>query len=258
MASCVRMPKTSWDAVSDWYSDYLSRPGTVQSDIVFPGAYELLHPIPHGRYLDLACGQGAFLHMAARRMQRAKFVGIDASPSLIAKARMRAPTNISFTIGDATKHQDTLESGSFDGGTCLLALQNINPLEPAIAHMARVLKPGALWVIALNHPCFRQPRQSGWGFDEGRKLQYRRVDAYLSSYEMPIIAHPGAAPHVKTYSYHRPLSVYVALLAKHGFVVDTMEEWVSNKTSDSGPRARAENRARNEIPLFMAIRARKL
>jgi hypothetical protein len=34
-----------------------------------------------------------------------------------------------------------------------------------------------------------------------------------------------------------------------------MEEWPSHKTSTSGPRAAAENTARKEIPMFMAIRA---
>jgi hypothetical protein len=35
-------------------------------------------------------------------------------------------------------------------------------------------------VLLLTHPCFRVPRQSGWGWDEQRKLQYRRVDRYLT------------------------------------------------------------------------------
>jgi hypothetical protein len=37
-----------------------------------------------------------------------------------------------------------------------------------------------------------------------------------------------------------------------------MEEWPSHKTSTSGPRAAAENVARKEIPMFLAIRALKL
>jgi hypothetical protein len=37
-----------------------------------------------------------------------------------------------------------------------------------------------------------------------------------------------------------------------------MEEWTSHKVSDSGPRAPAENKARQEIPMFMAVRAVKV
>jgi hypothetical protein len=40
-------------------------------------------------------------------------------------------------------------------------------------------------------------------------------------------------------------------------LVDAMEEWPSHKQSTSGPRAAAENVARREIPMFLAIRALK-
>jgi hypothetical protein len=40
-------------------------------------------------------------------------------------------------------------------------------------------------------------------------------------------------------------------------LVESLEEWPSHKNSNSGPRAAAENTARKEIPLFMAIRAVK-
>ena len=41
-------------------------------------------------------------------------------------------------------------------------------------------------------------------------------------------------------------------------MVDALEEWTSHKTSDSDPRAAAENAARKEIPLFLALRAVKV
>ena len=184
--------------------------------------------------------------------------GLDAAKSLIDLARRQAPKNLRFHVGDATNFAHAFKPGSYDGVACNLAIQNIDPLGPVFADAARVLKPGGTFVITMNHPAFRQPRQSGWGWDEERKLQYRRVDAYLGEYEMPIVMHPGSAPSVKTYSYHRPLSVYVTVLAKHGFVIDALEEWVSNKVSDSGPRAKAENVARKEIPLFLGMRAKKV
>ena len=42
-----------------------------------------------------------------------------------------------------------------------------------------------------------------------------------------------------------------------GLPVDTVEEWSSQRVSNPGPRAEAENLARAEIPMFLAIRARK-
>ncbi len=41
------------------------------------------------------------------------------------------------------------------------------------------------------------------------------------------------------------------ILAKHGFAVTRLEEWISNKKSQKGPRVTAEDKARKEIPLFL-------
>lgn len=248
-------PKSSWESVAGWYSGYMGKEGgDFQRDLIFPGAMHLLAPKKDGHYLDLACGQGTFTKMLAQKVS--KVDGLDASPSLIDQAKKIAPKNVRFTVDDATNFSHRFQPNSLDGIVCNLAIQNIDPLALIFSEAARALKPGGVIVITMNHPAFRQPRQSGWGWDEERKLQYRRVDKYMSDYEMPIIAHPGSAPDEKTYSYHRPLSMYVTELAKHGFVIEALEEWVSNKVSDSGPKAKAENVARKEIPLFLAIRAK--
>jgi ubiquinone/menaquinone biosynthesis C-methylase UbiE len=252
-----RTPKTSWESVSGWYGEYMGKQGgDYQRDIVFPGAMHLLAPKKDGHYLDLACGQGAFTKMLASKSSQVD--GLDASKSLIDLAKKNATKNMRFLVGDATDFAHQFSTTKFDGIVCNLAIQNIDPLGPVFADATRILKSGGVLVLTMNHPAFRQPRQSGWGWDEERKLQYRRVDKYLGEYEMPIIAHPGSAPHVKTYSYHRPLASYMTELAKHGFMIDALEEWASNKNSDSGPRAKAENIARAEIPLFLGLRARKI
>ena len=58
-------------------------------------------------------------------------------------------------------------------------------------------------------------------------------------------------------SYHRPLQLYMKELAKHGFVLAGLEEWISHRLSEKGPRAKAEDRARKEFPLFLMLNARK-
>lgn len=248
-------PHTSWEAVSDWYGGHLKKGGTFQEDIVFPGALRLLAPKTSGRYLDIACGEGSFDRLLANG-RKLEIIGIDAAPSLIAQAKRQLP-NGKFEVMDAAEIGAHFPASSFDGAVCILAIQNIEKFEDVIAGAGKLLKPGAPLVLVMNHPSFRQPRQSGWGWDEGRKLQYRRVDKYLSSYNAPIQAHPGADAKVVTWSYHRPLSAYAAALAKSGFVIGDLEEWISHRVSDSGPKARAENAARIEIPMFLAIRAIK-
>jgi ubiquinone/menaquinone biosynthesis C-methylase UbiE len=251
-------PKSSWEPVAPWYDDYMGKTGgDYQQDVVFPAAIKLLNPKADMTYLDLACGQGAFSHLLATKVS-AKVIGLDASQTLIDSAKKGAKANETFEVGDARTALLQRDENEFDGAVINLAIQNMDPLESMFRGLARVLKQNATLVITMNHPGFRQPRQSGWGWDEERKLQFRRIDRYLTEYEQPIQMHPGASPEEKTYSYHRPLQTYINALARHGFMVDGIEELISNRVSDSGPKAKAENFARNEFPLFMAIRAIKI
>ena len=69
---------------------------------------------------------------------------------------------------------------------------------------------------------------------------------------------PGNKNSRKTYSFHRPLQVYVKSLVKNGFVITKLEEWISHKESQKGPKKKIEDNARKEIPMFMCIVAQNI
>lgn len=246
--------RTDWNRVANWYGDYLKQDDTYQRKVVFPGVIKLLRPTAGKSYLDIACGEGSFA-LELGRIPGVYVTGVDAAPRLITKAKHNQRSNVRFIVGDAQELDRLVKPQGFNGATCILALQNIEDVVAVLKATARVLKPGSPLVLVVNHPCFRAPRQSGWGFDELRKLQYRRVDSYLSPNQVSIQAHPGSDPGITTWSFHRPLSDYIKALANSGFVVTGLEEWISHRQSKPGPRAKAENRARLEIPLFLAIKA---
>lgn len=247
-------PKTSWNKVAKWYGSHLHEKETFQETLVFPGALALLNVKKGGTYLDVACGEGSFARLVAKA--GADVVGVDAAPALIRAAQKKQIRGATFMPADAARLTQKVR-GPFDGATCILALQNMRDMGAVLREVASVLKRGSPLVLVLNHPVLRIPRQSSWEWDPTKKMQFRRLDMYMSETEIPIQMRPGEDPHLKTFSYHRPLSAYIAALAKAGFAVDVMDEWISARESDSGPRAKAENRARNEFPLFMAIRAVK-
>lgn len=247
---------TSWENVAEWYGTHLSAPGTYQSEVVWPGALKLLGVGAGKVFLDVACGEGSFAQLISK--QGGGVVGIDASPTLVRQAQMKHVRNAEFFVSDASRGTKDIASMTFDGAAIVLALQNIENMEGVFTTVSKLLKKNAPFVIVLNHPAFRVPRQSSWGFEDSRKMMYRRIDSYLEEKSIPMQMHPGDAPDVRTTSFHRPLSSYVSALSKAGFMIDEMEEWISHKESTSGPRARAENRIRKEIPMFLAIRARKV
>jgi ubiquinone/menaquinone biosynthesis C-methylase UbiE len=248
-------PRTDWNSVSQWYDDLVGESGSeYHRQVVLPGAQRLLAPRPAERVVDIACGQG----ILCRKLAQAgvSVVGVDAAPKLIEAARERGGDTISYHVGDA-RDLSFLPEGEFDAAACVLAIQNIQPIQPVFSGVHRLLRAAGRFVIVMMHPAFRGAKETGWGWDEHERSQYRRVDRYLTPRKTPIVTHPGSDPHHYTWTFHRPIEVYISALRKSGLLVDAIEEWPSHRTSTSGPRAAAENQARKEIPMFMAIRSIK-
>ena len=248
---------TAWEGeVAQWYDNLVGQRGSsVQEQVIFPKTLRLAR-ISKGEFaLDFACGQGAFC--VALSKAGARVTGVDASAAMIQQAKRRFSKEAKFQVADARDVARLFPEPVFDAIFCILAIQNIDPMEPVFSVCARALYPGGRLVVVMNHPAFRIPRQSNWGWDEARKLVFRRVDRYVTPLKIPIQMRPGADPDLTTWSFHRPLEEYVKAISGAGLAVDAMEEWPSNKTSQVGSRARAENRAREEFPLFIAIRAVK-
>ena len=250
---------TSWGKVAKWYNTLLEEgEDTYQEKLIKPNLLRILNPKAGETILDVGCGQGYFAKLIAQ--SGAKVVGVDIAPELINLAKEQAGPNENYLVQSA-EQLATLTDSKFDAVICILALQNIKNLSAAVAEMSRVLKPKGRGVLVLNHPAFRIPTASQWGFDEGKKVQYRRIDGYMSEISQDVDMTQGIKdPHKKkfTLSFHRPLQVYFKAFAKAGFVVVRLEEWVSHKTSDKGPRKDAEDKARKEIPLFMCLELKKL
>lgn len=263
---------TSWEKVHGWYDKKVGDEGHYYHQaVVIPGLLELLKLKKGDALLDLGCGQGVLSRAIPASVA---YTGIDISKSLIHAAKTRSrqeKKSETYLVADITKPLP-VPAGSFSHAACVLALQNVGPQDRVFQAVSEALKPKGVFVAILNHPCFRIPRQTSWGYDEKAKVQYRRLDRYLSPLEIPILMHPGkteslrktrspAKPSKKdagtTFSYHYPISYYASALSKEGLYIEAIEEWCSDKESEGG-RARAENRARKEFPLFMAIKARKL
>lgn len=283
-----------WDHVAAWYDKLIDERGSDHHEqTILPGAIRLLGaPMKKGsRVLDLACGQGILCRRLARMEPPIACVGIDASPGLIERAGHDDPAS-TYLVGDARELASLSEQHAelqnhFDAVTCIMAIMNIDPLSPVMSGVASVLKKHGAFVCVLLHPAFRAMGQTGWVWDlpddkpaspkdkgkrKGKRSermekafvgrQYRRVDGYLTSYAREIVMNPGKAAHgkppVTTTTFHRPISAYVRALHDAGLALTHLEEWPSLRQSQPGPRAQEENRARREIPMFLALRAVKM
>lgn len=246
---------SSWQKVAPWYNKITEqgRGHYFHQHVIIPKVLKLLSLENDSNVLDLACGNGV---LAKSLPKSVKYTGVDLAVRLIKYAENEDKnTNHKYLVGDVTKPLNLPEG--FSRAVIVLALQNIENPEKVLENAAKhLIKDGKL-VIVLNHPTFRIPRQTSWGIDEGRKIQYRRIDKYMSPMAIPIRMNPGDPNSQETMSYHFPLSEYSRMLKSAGFVIELIEEWTSDKES-FGKARKMENRGRSEIPLFMAIVARKI
>ncbi len=273
---------TSWGKVAGWYDSLLQMEGTYQKEVILPNLLRLMDIKKGDKVLDIACGQGFFSRALVEK--GAEVTGVDISAELIKFAQEKAGKGERYLVAfadDFTKEITPLRQGSagqgFDKALIVLAIQNIQNLNGVLAEASRALKVGGKLFLVLNHPAFRNPKHTAWGFSEKDKVQYRRVDEYLSESQTEIDMAPGmtqtgsnslhltqtnhseSSPRrLITISFHRSLQVYFKVLNKNGFLVGRLEEWNSNKKSETGPRQKAEDKARKEIPLFMMIEAVKI
>ncbi|MDO8491611.1 MAG: class I SAM-dependent methyltransferase [Dehalococcoidia bacterium] len=246
---------SSWQHVSQWYSGAVGERGHLyHRQVVMPKGLKLLALGKGSSLLDLACGQGVLGRYIPEDVY---YVGVDSAPALIAQAKSLDPNKKHiYLVGDASRPM-LIEKTDFTHASIVFSLQNIKDPEGAVRNCRKHLRPKGKLLIVANHPCFRVPRQSRWEIDQPNKLQFRRIDAYMSPMEVPIVTHPGKGEKSQvTWSYHLPLSEYSRILSDNGFVIEKMEEWLSEKRS-IGVAAKMENRARAEFPLFLAILARK-
>ena len=250
--------RTSWDPVADWYDGWMGKGGSEHHRrLAIPAVLELLKPQPGEEILDVGAGQGVLVKPITEA--RARYTGVDLSERLLRRARKYHGRRGRFIRGDARRlaQLPDLRAGGFDAVVFLLSIQNMDPLEAVLESAAWALKAEGRLVMLVTHPCFRVPRQSGWGWDEGRKLQYRRVDRYLTPLSVPKKAYPGQQKGV-TLDFHRPLQDYVNGLADCGLAVDCISEIPTHRVCTSGPRAKARNAANREVPLFLGLRAIKI
>lgn len=246
---------TSWEAASDWYQHLVGKDGHYyHQHVIFPKLIEILKTKKQNQsLLDLGCGGGSLF---AILQENYTYDGVDLSASLLkaAKKEHKNP-RAQFHEHDLCAPFDLKKT--FTHASMILSLQNIESPEVAFQNAKNHLKQGGTFIIVLNHPYFRIPRQSSWGVDERSKIQYRRVDSYMSLMRIPIDMHPSFKEKVQTYSFHYPLSYLFAALQKTGFAVTSLAEWTTDKLS-TGKNAKMENRAKQEFPLFMCLVAKSL
>ena len=237
------MSDDAWDTHAGWWQRHFT-------DGADPEYEEQILPIVDRelagaqRVLDVGCGEG----QVARRVAElgTAVVGIDPTAAQLETAATRGG-GVRYVRGMA----ETLPfgSGAFDAVVICLTLEHLDPFEPAVVEVARVLASGGRFVCFLNHPLLQTPG-SGWIDDHILGEQYWRIGPYLPD----DVAMEEVAPGIRLPFMHRPLSRYLNVMADNGLLVEHMDE----PPPPPGFLSQApEYEAAASIPRLLALRARK-
>lgn len=126
-----------------------------------------------GRVLEVGCGRGVALPVLSRRLVPTELVALDIDPLLLDAARRRVERHgIRATLQEGDLRALPFETESFDlvidFGTCYHVSDGVRGSRTALSEIARVLKPGALFVhetpVAqhLAHPVRSFARRLPW------------------------------------------------------------------------------------------------
>ena len=175
------------------------------------------------KILDLGCGYGFFTDYF--RSIGADAIGVDGSEKMIELARERYPIT-EFSVMDITM-PFTFENNQFDVVFSNQVLMDIEDIDFVFSECKRILKTGGILYYSIVHPAFYDCH---WQKDESGYRYAKVMDKYIKPYQCTQ-EFWGETEH-----FHRPLSYYLNVAAKNGFVLEETCEPVSydgiNKNSD--------------------------
>jgi len=200
---------------------------------------------PHNTQDEVVIGPETLSNETSRRA----FLGTLMAGAAAATTLAAAPASVFASTGKLKHVGAGIPTGDAAILNFALTLEHLEPFEPAVHEVARILEPGGLFCCFLNHPLLQSPG-SGWIDDHILDEQYWRVGPYLPD----DVAMEEVAPGIRLPFMHRPLSRYINVMADCGLLVERMEE----PPPPPGFLAQAwEYAEAATIPRLLLLRARK-
>lgn len=190
--------------------------------------------------VDLGCGDGTF---AAECVEAGcgSYFGVDASPGMIERAELAAPTASFECAGmDAVD----LAPRAYDLVVARMALHYLADLDPVLSSVHRSLRPGGRLIFSVVHPVLT----AALATSEGQRTSVT-VDDYFAPGDR---RRPWFGSEVTW--HHRTIEEYVSAVLDAGFELTALRECPPIEALFEGDRAEFERRRR--VPVFLLVSGR--
>jgi ubiquinone/menaquinone biosynthesis C-methylase UbiE len=142
---------------------------------------------PGDTVLDLACGPANQLLHIARLHPDVHFIGLDASPGMLAQASATLASegvaNVTLQQGDMTR-LDGIATGSIDGVLCTMSLHHlpdVQALEQTMLELRRILKADGGVYLADFGRLKRRATQRYFAYDRAAEQSAQFTEDFLNS-----------------------------------------------------------------------------
>ncbi len=152
----------SWTQLGEWWRAELAS-DLAYEEVVTPLLLEVLQPRPGSVYLDLGCGDGRV--MVAVSAVGAAPVGVEFAPDLARFASGTAPT-----VVDSLPALKSIRAQSVDGAYSVLVLEHLPETASFFTGVARVVRPGGVLGLVMNHPAWTAPGSTPITDEDGETL----------------------------------------------------------------------------------------
>lgn len=228
----------SWPEIAGWWVEEVEGDPAYR-EVVLPLLLDLLRPEPGRTYLDAGCGEGRV--MAAVRASGAMTIGVDSTMELLSHARRQGPVVLDRLPGLAA-----IRDGALDGAYLSLVIEHLPDEAAVFAGLARVIRPGGILALVMNHPMWTAPGSAPILDEDGEVLW--RSGRYFGRGWSDLPSGPG----VQRF-HHRSAADLVTAAAATGWCLEEMVEVGVDPTQvERVPLLRGQE----DFPRLMGVRWR--
>ncbi|MGA7228328.1 MAG: class I SAM-dependent methyltransferase [Acidimicrobiia bacterium] len=203
------MSEISWSDLADWWEGEVAGDPAYEG-VVTPLLLRILGPEAGKSYLDLGSGEGRVIRSVSET--GAKVHGVEINRQLAALSGRAGPTmvgslpDLGFLVEDA-----------YDGAYAVLVIEHIPDHRRFFAETARVVSPGGVLALVVNHPTWTAPDSTPITDTDGEVLW--RPGAYFSS---GVVHEHAGGGHIVF--HHRTMAELMNAAGAAGWCLDEMIE----------------------------------